>query len=99
MTQGYVSDVPNDDTVMDRPTAVVDIRLRELPPQQALAVIQELEVENVSNKQLGGLVRGEDVTNKLPDATVHLSIGQALTALSAIGVVDIDDGDEVDQQG
>lgn len=92
MTHGFACDVPGDDTVMEEPEASMFIDLSRFGPQEALTVIQQIGVEatDVSDEELGALVRGEDVTNQLSDVSVHMTVGHALTALSAVGVVNID---------
>lgn len=102
MAEGYVSDVPGDDTVMDEPEVVVRVDVSQLPPEQALAITQQNDFADQSPDKdwvIGALMNGEDVTENLNPVEFHLPISAALTALSSIGVVDVPENpSELDQQ-
>lgn len=90
MVQGYVSDVPGDDTVMETPTVTVTIDVSSLPVEQALAIINETDPSEQEQWVLGALMQGnDDVMDELRDVEFHLPLGPALTALDHIGVVDL----------
>lgn len=93
MANGFVSDVPDDDTVMQTPTVVVTVELSELPPGEALALIQEIGVDQceVTSADLGRLVQGKDVTDGLGRATIHLPAEAGFRALASVGVVQVED--------
>lgn len=96
--EGYVSDVPGDDAVMDEPTVTVSIDLSGLPREQALALLQETDMGKQEPYVLGELLQGNDeLQDELLDAEFHLPLGPALTALAHIGVVDLpEDPSETD---
>ena len=89
MVQGYASDVNGDETVMDYPDATVRINLADLPPQQALAIAQETGQTDLSDEQRGRLADGKRLEDDYCDATFHLTLGQALSALAAIEAVSL----------
>jgi len=98
--EGYVSDVPGDDTVMDEPTVTVSIDVSNLPREQALAIVQQADPSQQEPWVLGALMQGDDdVMDDLRDVEFHLPLGPALTALSEIGVVDLpEEPPNVEQQ-
>ena len=98
MTQGYVSDVSGDETVMDYPDATVTISLSDLPPQQALAIAQEAGENELSDEQRGRLVDGKRLDTDYCNATFHLPLGHALTALAAVDAVELPEKPPNEQQ-
>jgi hypothetical protein len=105
MTEGYVSDIDGDDTVMDTPTVTVSINIANLPPAQALAIEQEAGDSDLTDVQRGQLMDGERLDTDYGNVRFHLPLGPALTALASINAVDVtadapdDPSDVVDQQG
>lgn len=89
MSNGFVSDVDGDDTVMDEPHVTVSIDLKQLPPEQAFLIAKEAGLEQQEDYTVGQLAKGNDRIVDLQDAEFHLPIGVALTALDAVGVIDI----------
>lgn len=85
---------------MEMPEVTVFIDLHQLGPAEALAVIQQVGVDSceVTDEQLGALMRDEDVTDALGDAKVHLTAESGIEALSHIGVFETGET-EIDQQG
>lgn len=102
MTQGYVSDADGDDTVMDEPHVTVSIDLTKLPPAQALAVAQAAGFDQQYDYSIGQLAQGDADPDDIQDAEFHLPIGLGLTALSAVGAIELPENPEdadLNQQG
>lgn len=89
MTEGYASDIDGDDAVMEEPHVTVKVDLQQMPPEQALAIAQQAGFDQFDEYDLGLLMKGKESTDIRP-AEFHISYGPALTALSNIGVLDID---------
>jgi len=88
MSEGYISDADNDETVMETPEATVSIDLTQLQPEQALGLIQQSDTNQQEPWVLGALMQGDDVTDSCNDAEFHLSFGAALNALASVGAVE-----------
>ncbi|WP_226041228.1 hypothetical protein [Natrinema sp. DC36] len=80
----------NDDTVMSSPDATVSIDVSDLPPEQALAIAREGDIENQDPYVVGEVMCGnESAVSELYDVEFHLPLGVALTVLSNAGVIDL----------
>lgn len=92
MTEGTVSDIDGDDTVMDGADVTVSIDLSKLSPEQALAIAREAGLEDQDPYVIGRIMSGE-VTEEdmeyLADAEFHLPLGPGLTLLAQMGVIDL----------
>lgn len=90
MTEGYVTDVNGDDTVMDEPHATIEVDAQHLDRQQAITLAQEGEIDESQEYALGALVAGnDDVTPEhLGTITFHLHSRAALVALVGAGVLE-----------
>lgn len=89
MTEGYVSDVSGDETVMDSPDATVRIDIADLPPEQAFAIAQEAGETQLTDAQRGKLADGQRLSTDYSDVTFHLPLGYALTALASVNAIDL----------
>lgn len=87
MTDGCVSDIDGDDSVMDSPDVTVSIDLSTLPPEQALQIAQQAGFEQFDPEIVGFLVQGKEIHRG--SAEFHLPLGPGLTALSELDVIDI----------
>lgn len=92
MTEGTISDIDGDDTVMDGADVTVSIDLSKLPQEQALALAREAGLEDQDEYIIGRLVKGEadeQDMNHLNDAEFHLPLGPGLTLLAQMGVIEL----------
>lgn len=97
MTEGFVSDVDGDDTVMQRPVVTITIDPTQLRPEQALALIQQADRSQQEAYELGLLAKGEDVTDDLDPIEFHVPLDAGLDALNGIDVLQSPDPDTEQQ--
>lgn len=98
MTEGFASDIINDDTVMESPEATLSIDLSQLDPQMALRVAKIAGLDDQEPWVIGEWEKGETVNAaNVRDAEFHLPIEAALTALEELQIVpqhDMEDSNE-----
>lgn len=91
MTEGFVSDITDDDTVMDEPDATLSIDITKLDPQQALTVAQAAGLDGQDDFVVGRLMQGKDVDSDCcKPAEFHLPMEAAITALIELSVIQND---------
>ena len=104
MTEGYVSDIIGDDTVMDEPEATLSIDISQLEPAQALQIARAAGLDQQDDLTVGQLVQGKEIDDDyIQDAEFHIPIEAAVTALEELQIIgsntaeveaEVNDGDE-----
>jgi len=89
MTQGYVSDVDGDDTVMQQPDCTITLDSNRLSREQAITLG---ELGTVSEPwALHEAKQGKSFDHtQMGDITFHLTLEQAVMALMSVGIMDND---------
>jgi len=93
MTQGYVSDVDGDDTVMTQPDCTVEFDVNRLSREQAIELGQAGSVADPW--ALAEATQDKSFKyDEMGTIKFHLTLEQAVMALMSIGVMDADMGDD-----
>lgn len=111
MTFGYSCDAMECNKLQDSAFATITLNLDSLPLQQQLTLALNLHQEDIIDlddaayMQVMNALRGKGAFDReLPTVELHLCPGHALTALSAVGAVELEDetnkevGDTTEEQ-
>lgn len=106
MTLGYSCDAGECDTLQDAAFTTITLNLDSLPTKQSLIMALNLREQGLIElddalymSAMQTLENGSEFNMNLPRVELHLCPDHALTALSAIDVIELDEEDsDVDQQ-
>jgi hypothetical protein len=87
MTQGYVSDVDGDDTVMEHPDCTIDFNSSRLSREQAITLGELGTVSEPWALHEAKQSKSFDHT-QMGNITFHLTLEQAVMALMSVGIMD-----------
>jgi len=96
MTQGYGSDVEGDDTVMNSKQVSVGVHLEDMPPQEAMLLAQQAGFDNLTDKTIATLVRGEQPERGT--LTFDLPYEKGLEMLVNADVIDVGGANEMPEE-
>jgi hypothetical protein len=87
MTQGYVSDVDGDDTVMELPDCTISFDANRLSREQAITLGELGTVSEPWALHEAKQSKSFDHT-QMGNITFHLTLEQAVMALMSVGIMD-----------
>jgi len=93
MTEGYVSDVNGDETVMDSPDCVVSIDTNRISREQAITLANEGEAEKEWAVKKAISSKSFDHT-KIGTIEFHIPLEKAVMMLVGAGVIDTTEVDD-----